>query len=108
MKLRVVISRRAEDDVQQAHDWWAEHRSAEQASRWYEGLMRAMNQLAAKPLECPRAIESSGVAIEVREMLFGVGRKPSHRVLFTIRPDSILVLCVRHVSQDAVSPDELF
>lgn len=60
-----VLSHRAEGDVQQAHDWWAEHRSAEQAARWYEGLMRAIHQLPAKPLECPLAIESKGVAIEV-------------------------------------------
>ena len=104
----VLISRRAVGDVQRAHDWWAEHRSAEQAARWYDGLMRAIHRLSAKSLEYPLANESEGVAIEIREMLFGLGRRPTHRVLFIIRPESILILCVRHVAQDVVPPDELF
>ena len=108
MKLPVVVSRRAEDDIQRAFDWWAEHRSAAQAARWYDGLIREFGRLGATASQSPRAAESDRTAIDVREMLFGLGRRPTHRILFTIRPDSVYVLSVRHVSQDEVTPDDLF
>jgi plasmid stabilization system protein ParE len=108
MKLPVAVSRQAEDDIQRAYDWWAEHRSAAQAARWYDGLTAMLGRLGSTSHQSPHAAESERTAIDVREALFGLGRRPSHRVLFTIRPDSVYVLGVRHVSQDDVPPDDLF
>jgi plasmid stabilization system protein ParE len=46
---RVIISGPAKRDIQAAHDWWAEHRSAEQAGRWYRGIFAAMKTLERSP-----------------------------------------------------------
>ena len=91
MKLPVVISPRADDEIQANHDWWAEHRSAAQAGRWYDRLSKVLSELSDSFGIRPIAPESSSQPFEVRELLFGLGRRPSHRVLFTIRADCVYI-----------------
>jgi hypothetical protein len=43
---------------------------------------------------------------EIRELHFGLGSHPTHRALFTIRPDIVVVLTIRHVAQADLSGDE--
>jgi plasmid stabilization system protein ParE len=38
MVYRVIITRRAERDMQGAASWWATERSADQAKRWLAGI----------------------------------------------------------------------
>ncbi|QDT00711.1 type II toxin-antitoxin system RelE/ParE family toxin [Adhaeretor mobilis] len=49
---RVVVTEPAKDDLQAAHDWWAENRSAEQAARWYVGIHKAIKTLMRMPERC--------------------------------------------------------
>ena len=34
-------------------------------------------------------------------------RRPTHRIIFTVADDVVLVLAVRHVAQDELQPDDL-
>jgi hypothetical protein len=43
----------------------------------------------------------------VRQLLYGIGRKPTHRAVFEVRGDTVYVLAVRHLAQDDLSADEL-
>jgi hypothetical protein len=106
MKLSLVIDPRAGDEIQAHHDWWAEHRSAAQAGRWYDRLSKVLVR-TNRVVQHPANPESSYHPFEIRELLFGLGRRPSHRVLFTIRPDCVYILSVRHVSQEPLGPDDL-
>jgi plasmid stabilization system protein ParE len=103
----VVISDRAAEEIQAAYDWWAEYRSLEQAVRWYNGILDHIEGLALNPIRCAKANESSRFPFEVRESHFGLGRRASHRILFTIRPECIYIMAVRHVSQAPLGPDDL-
>jgi len=105
MTYSVAITDRAKDELDQACDWWAEHRSAEQALRWYNGLIAAMKSLGDNPQRCPVAPENHAFPFEIRQLLYGSGRKPTHRAVFTIRPDLVLVLRIRHLAQQEISPD---
>jgi plasmid stabilization system protein ParE len=89
--------------------WWAENRSAEQALRWLDGFEQAIAALAEHP-------ERHGVAREdglydlpytVRQLLYGIGRKPSHRAVFEVRGDTVYVVAIRHLAQDDLSPNDL-
>jgi plasmid stabilization system protein ParE len=42
----------------------------------------------------------------IRQLLFGLGRRVTHRFVFAIDDDAVIVLRVRHTSQDALSADE--
>jgi len=103
----VRLTRKAEQQLNDAVDWWAEHRSAEQASRWHAGIAEAMLSLSINPERCRLARENPSVPIEIRELHYGLGRRPSHRVIFAVRQDRVVVYAIRHVAQDDLTADDL-
>ena len=107
MSLRVVITEQAEREMRTAYDWWAEHRSKRQADRWYAGLASAIADLSDNPQRHGQSRETDRFAYEIRDLLFGLGRRPTHRAVFTIRGEEVVVLTVRHVAQQDLSPDDI-
>ncbi len=105
MRYEVIITSRAEQEAQANHDWWAEHRSAEQAARWYEEFLRAAFSLEDDPDRCPIAAENPRFPYEIRQLNFGLGGKRTHRLVYTIRLKEVVVLRVRHLAQDAIELD---
>ena len=107
MSLRVVITEQAEHEMQAAFNWWAEHRSKRQADRWYTGMARAIADLSENPERHSQSSERDRFPYEIRDLLFGLGRRPTHRAVFTIRGEEVVVLTVRHVAQQPISPDDI-
>jgi plasmid stabilization system protein ParE len=106
MTRRVVLTSRARRELEDAVDWWAEHRSREQAARWYAGFSDAITSLGENAERCPLAREDGLFPYEIRELHHGLGSRPSHRAVFTIRPDMVLVLTIRHAAQaDVIEVD---
>ncbi|HEY1599250.1 MAG TPA: type II toxin-antitoxin system RelE/ParE family toxin [Pirellulales bacterium] len=96
MNFTVVTTERAAREIEDAAAWWAHERSVEQAERWYQGIRAAIVGLSAMPDRCPIAAEYKSVPYEVRELHYGLGSRPTHRIVFTIVRDTVLVLTVRH------------
>ena len=107
MTLPVHLTDAAHVELDAACDWWAKNRSAQQAERWYDGFARAILALGDQPQRYPPAREDHRFPYELRELHFGLGRHPTHRALFTIRPDCVLVLSIRHAAQQDLSPDDI-
>lgn len=107
MSFRVVTTDQAEREMQSAFDWWAEHRSKRQADRWYIGLGKAIADLSENAESHGRSRECDLFPFEIRDILFGIGRRPTHRVVFTIRGEEVVVLTVRHVAQHDLSPHDI-
>jgi len=107
MSLPVLLTAGAHDDLRRNARWWAENRSAEQAGRWYDGLLRRIDSLAKDPQRCPVAPENHKFPYELRELHYGIGSRPTHRALFTIRPDAVIVLAIRHGAQRDIAPEDL-
>src|SRR6266478_4607417 len=107
MSRRVVITQQAEPEMQSAFDWWAAHRSKLQADRWYAGLAKAIGDLSENAESHSLSRERDRFACEIRDLLFGLGRRPTHRVVFTIRGAEVVVLTVRHAAQPELSPDDI-
>jgi plasmid stabilization system protein ParE len=103
----VIITGPAKRDIQVAHDWWTENRSSEQAARWYVGIHASIQTLRNIPERCSKAAESDLLTQGVRQLLFGLGRQATHRILFAIDDGTVVVLRVRHTSQDTLSVDDL-
>jgi plasmid stabilization system protein ParE len=104
---RVILTAPAKSDIKTAYDWWKEHRSAEQADRWYVGIRSAIKSLRNMPERCSLAAETDLLIPGIRQLLFGLGRRATHRIVFTIDGSTVIVLRVRHTSQDALSWDDL-
>ena len=107
MSYRVILNDRAEGQLEAAYLWWRQHRSAEQATRWYNGFLDALNSLRENPERCGLAHENPQFPCPVHELLYGLGSSITHRALFSIRPDMVYVFSIRHVAQRDLSPDDM-
>jgi plasmid stabilization system protein ParE len=107
MTYPVRFSTRADRELEGSADWWANHRSINQARRWYAGFSDAIASLSSNPERCPLARENDSFACEIRDMPYALGAHPTHRAVFTIRPSMVLVLSIRHVAQPDLTPDDL-
>jgi hypothetical protein len=61
--------------------------------------------LAKNPYRCSLALENPRFPIELRQLNYGSGRRKTHRIIFAIRPDTVVVHAVRHVAQEDWRPE---
>jgi plasmid stabilization system protein ParE len=87
--------------------WWARNRSVDQALRWVDGFEVELESLAASPDRCAIARENDAVPVEIRELHYGVKGKATHRAIFEIRDDEIIVFAVRHLAQSDIGPEDI-
>jgi plasmid stabilization system protein ParE len=104
---RVTILPRAKSQMLDQAVWWSKHRSAEQAFHWLEGFEKALTSLARNPVRCSIARESEAFEFVLREIHFGVRSKATHRAVFEIRADEVIVYSVRHLAQRDLMPDDM-
>jgi plasmid stabilization system protein ParE len=107
MNYPVIIRPKAERQLLEMANWWAKHRSHDQAERWYTGFVSAISSLSHEPTRCPLALEDREFPFEVRELHYGVGSRPTHRALFNIDDQRVYVLLIRHHAQQSISPDDM-
>lgn len=107
MKYEVIVHDRAIDDIERNARWWAEHHSAPQALNWYEAAFADIYGLDTMPERHGLSQENDYFPFEIRDMLFGLGRRPSYRAVFTIKGPEVHVLCVRRSSEDILLPSDL-
>lgn len=107
MSYRVNITGPAKQDIRHSVDWWSEHRSSEEADRWYLGIYDAMRSLSQMPHRFGRADEQELADEEVRQMGFGLGRRLTHRVVYAVIEDQVIVYRVRSVYQDKLGLRDL-
>ena len=94
MTFGVHISDLAENDIDSAYRWWRENRSAEQANRWFHEIHEAVITLTDMPFRCPRCDESDLHKAGIRQLLFGIGRRLTHRIIFVIIDSDVTILRV--------------
>ena len=107
MKYRLVILPQAKEDVQRNAAWWAETHSAEQAARWLDTIQSQLESIVDFPERNALAAENDEFPYEIRDMLLGLGSRPSYRAVFTIKDDTIFVLTVRRGAQDTLRPRDV-
>jgi plasmid stabilization system protein ParE len=107
MSYRVVITGPAQRDIRDAVRWWHENRSPAQAERWYEKIIPAITTLAENPDRCPISPESDLLPTGLRQLHFGLSRKTTHRIVFTIEGTNVIVLRVRHVARQDLGLEDL-
>jgi plasmid stabilization system protein ParE len=107
MTFAVVVSEQAAEEMERAATWWAEKRSVEQAERWYAGMRAAIADLRIEPQRLPFAAENGDFPYELRELHYGLGARPTHRAIFTIVKQTVVVMAVRHAAQDRLRSDDI-
>lgn len=104
MTRQVIIARRAAREIENQYYWLAE-RSEDQANRWRNALLAAINSLENNPERCPEAPEAEWHD-GLRQLLYGK-RRYLHRILFEIREQTVVILRVRHSAQNILGPEDL-
>lgn len=112
MKYRVVVSQAARNELRDISRWWANHRSADEAQRWYDGFLIALYSLDTFPGSHSLAYENDDYPFTIRELHYGLSSRSTHRAVYAIVDDKVVVLTIRHVAQDRItsediSPDDL-
>lgn len=106
MKYQIRITQSAERDMRQNHAWWFVNRSEEQADRWLVEIDRFIKSLASTADRHRAATESALKSEGVRQANFGLSRL-THRILFKIENNVIVIYRIRAFAQAALSRDEL-
>jgi len=104
MKYEVEVADQAQIDAEEAYLWILERAPGDRATRWWNGLEKAVLSLEHMPARCPLAPEDSEFEEEIRELLYGK-RQHRYRILFTIRAQTVIILHIRHGARDYLSPD---
>jgi plasmid stabilization system protein ParE len=105
--LHIVVTDPAQADILAAFEWWHEQRSIEQAQRWYRSIYVVIQGLKTSAPRCPAAPERDLVPTGLFQLTFGVGRRRTHRIVFTIVRSDVIILRVRHAAQEALTEDDL-
>lgn len=107
MSYEVIVLRRAQIELHQNALWWAEHRDVGQALRWLDEFTATLATLAHHPKRHAVAREDDLFPFPLRQLTFGVSSKPTHRAVFSVEGDKVLVYTVRHLAQDDLTPADI-
>lgn len=107
MTFRLVFTAQAFEELHEAADWWAANRNEHQAREWLEGCKSALALLTHNPEAHSKIRESAAFPVELRQKLYGLKSKPTHRAVFEIRGDEVIVHAVRHLAREDLTVDDL-
>lgn len=100
----VVLTHEAEKQILDIAVWWSENRDPGQAQRWLAGFEIAINNLAYTADRYPLAREAERFEYPLYNLLYGLGRRSTHRAVYRIRDNRVEVLAVRHLAQQDLVP----
>jgi plasmid stabilization system protein ParE len=106
MKYRIELAATAKADIYGQGQWLCNEISPVAANKWLSGLYKTIDTLQTRPSRCPVAAENDKFPEEIRELLHGKSGKGRHRhrVIFTIRDDTVHILYVRHTARGELEP----
>jgi plasmid stabilization system protein ParE len=106
MKYRIELAATAKVDIRAQGQWLCNEVSPAAADKWLNGLYKTIDTLQTRPSRCPVAAENDKFPEEIRGLLYGKSAKGKHRhrIIFTIRGDTIHILYVRHTARDELEP----
>ncbi len=102
----LVLTDRAFEQLDAGYVWYQQN-VPHIAADWFNGWIDALEELTQDPDRFPLAHESPLFPFPLRQLLYGVGKRKTHRALFVVRQESVVVLAIRHVAQRDFTPDEM-
>ena len=106
MKYDVILTDRALRQLDAACAWY-DRNAPQVAADWYNGFLEALESLEENPERFSLARESSRFPVEIRQLLYGVGRRKTHRAVFSVHEHRVVIRAIRHLSQRDLQRDDL-
>lgn len=107
MRRDVKVLPRARAQITSIADWWAVNRSVTQSLGWLDKVEKTINDLATVACQLPLADESDAFEFQLRQINFGIEGRPTHRMLLSIHDDVVFIHCVRHLSRQDITRDDI-
>lgn len=104
MIYQTEYTHQAENDILRNASWWAENHSLDQALEFDEIVRKQIATLAEMPERFGFAPEHEKSTIGLRQMMVGLGSRPSYRAIYTATDTVIHILAVRRASQSDFTP----
>ena len=105
MTFNLVYTSRARRDINEATDYIAKH-APDTAKRWFTGFTEALSTLRERALVHGLAPEDLHVEPEIRQIIYRTKSRHSNRALYTVRGDTVYILCIRRPGQRVLDADE--
>lgn len=106
MSYEVVVTARAERQLSQAAAWYAEQ-APEVADAWFHGFVQAIVSLEDNPKRCGLARENDAFPFDLRQLLYGLGKRATHRAVFAVHPKKVVVHAIRHLAQRDLTLEDI-
>jgi plasmid stabilization system protein ParE len=106
MTLRLVITNRADGDIQRNAIWWAVNHSVDEAVTWQDAVYGQLASTVELPQSHSLCPENAFFSYELREKNVGLGRG-GYRAVFTVRDDELHILTIRSGSERPLHPRDL-
>ena len=107
MSFRVEFETEARRDIEKESRYLRREVGARAENRWRSQVDRFLIQLETDPHRYARAEEADDLQRDLRELIIGKKRGTTHRVLFTIRGNLVVVHRIRQAAQDRLNDDDL-
>ena len=95
MNFDIVVAPPAVVEIAEAAQFITERGYPQTADRWIDAIYETIASLRSSPHRCPLAREDEVFTEELRQLIY-----KSHRIIFTIRGQTVHVLHVRHAAMD--------
>jgi plasmid stabilization system protein ParE len=106
MNYAVKLTSEAKQELDAAMGWYAD-RDTEVAVEWYLGFMNAIRSLSENPQRHGLAFENDNFPFDIHALLYGSGKRLTHRAVFRIADQTVEVLTIRHTAQRELKPEDL-
>ncbi len=101
IEYRIELSSRAERDIEESFAYI--HADApKNAVQWRHGLETKLEMLSRMPTIFGTAPENRDSSREIRQLIYG-----NYRILYTLEPDVVFILSVRHGARQFMNRDEI-
>ena len=107
MSFEIVIKPKAKSDIRKEESYLVRERDVRAVRKWQSQVLRFRTQLAIDPHRYPQADEAEELGLDLRELIICGRRGTSHRVLFNVVANSVIVQRIRQAALDRLTEDDL-
>ena len=106
MKYEVILTDGAQLQFDEACAWYDQH-APQVANDWYNGFVDALILLEENPEGFSLARENDAFPIVIRQLLYGFRKKKTHRAVFSVHGNRVVIRAIRHLAQRDLQDDDL-
>jgi hypothetical protein len=102
----VVLTDGAKRQLDEACSWYVGN-APHVADEWYDGFIAALAGLAENPERFGLAREDGVFPIEIRQLQYGSGKRKTHRAVFSIHGNRVVIRSIRHLARRDLKDGDL-